>query len=116
LFFLRQRNAKWAAAAKETAGRRADEFCWEFHVAATVFELAGRCAEEFCGEFNAAATSFGLAPGYTRDEVVVAFRRLARTAHPDLGGTHEAFQTLVARRDLLLSHAADQRLRQSTPV
>ena len=45
MFFRRQRDAKWAAAAKETAWRRADEFCWEFHVAATVFELAGRRAE-----------------------------------------------------------------------
>ena len=45
MFFLRQRDAKWAAAAKETAGRRADEFFWEFHVAATVFELAGRRAD-----------------------------------------------------------------------
>jgi hypothetical protein len=41
--------------------------------------------------------------GYTRGDVEVAFRRLARKAHPDVGGTREAFHTLVAQRELLLT-------------
>jgi hypothetical protein len=60
--------------------------------------------------FNAAAIAFGLTVRYTRADIEVAFRRLARKAHPDVGGTHEAFRTLLAQRELLLNHTATQRL------
>ena len=60
-------------------------------------------------ELHVAATTFALAVGYTRRDVKFAFRRLARRAHPDVGGTREAFHTLIAQRDLLLSQAPDQR-------
>jgi hypothetical protein len=60
-------------------------------------------------ELHVAATNFALAVGYTRRDVEVAFRRLARRAHPDVGGTPEAFHTLMEQRDLLLSQAPDQR-------
>jgi hypothetical protein len=59
-------------------------------------------------EFNAAAMAFGLTVGYTRTDIEVAFRRLALKAHPDVGGTHEAFRALLAQRELLLNQAADQ--------
>ncbi len=59
-------------------------------------------------EIHRAATTFGLAVSYTRGDVDVAFRRLARRAHPDVGGTREAFHTLIAQRDLLLSQAQEQ--------
>jgi hypothetical protein len=54
-------------------------------------------------KLHTAATTFGLPGGYTRSDVEVAFRRLARKAHPDMGGTCEAFNTLVAQRELLLT-------------
>jgi hypothetical protein len=47
--------------------------------------------------------TFGLTTGYTRRDVEIAFRRLVWDAHPDVGGSHEAFQNLVEQRDLLLS-------------
>lgn len=59
-------------------------------------------------ETHRAATTFGLAVSYTRGDVEVAFRRLALRAHPDVGSTREAFHTLIAQRDLLLSQAQDQ--------
>jgi len=54
-------------------------------------------------KLHTAATTFGLPGGYTRGDVEVAFRRLARKAHPDVGGTREEFHTLVAQRELLLT-------------
>ena len=56
-------------------------------------------------EVHAAATAFGLIAGYTREDIDAAFRRLARKVRPDVGGTDEAFETLVAQRDLLLREA-----------
>ena len=65
-------------------------------------------AESFWWELHAAATAFGLHVGYLRGHVEAAFRRLARSAHPDMGGTLEQFQALVAQRDLLLQHLTDR--------
>ena len=56
-------------------------------------------------QVHAAATAFGLSVGYTRGEVDAAFRRLARKAHPDAGGTQDMFETLIAQRHLLLKEA-----------
>jgi hypothetical protein len=39
----------------------------------------------------------------TRDDVIGGFRRAAKKAHPDLGGTDEMFRKLVEARDRLLS-------------
>lgn len=36
---------------------------------------------------------------FTAEEVTDAFRRLALTYHPDVGGSHEAFLRLTAARD-----------------
>jgi hypothetical protein len=85
-----------------------------YSTSAPANETAGHHAHEFWRDVHAAATAYGMAAGYTRSDVEMAFRRLARRAHPDMGGTHEAFQTLIAQRDLLLSEAADQRLNVST--
>jgi hypothetical protein len=81
-----------------------------YSTSAAANETAGHHAHEFWRDVHAAATAYGMAAGYTRSDVEMAFRRLARRAHPDMGGTHEAFQTLIAQRDLLLSEAVDQRL------
>jgi hypothetical protein len=67
----------------------------------------GSEAESFWWELHAAATAFGLHVGYIRSDVEAAFRRLARSAHPDIGGTLDGFQALVAQRDLLLRHLMD---------
>ena len=40
----------------------------------------------------------GLPLNYTRDEVIAAFRRAVKKAHPDLGGTAEMFHKLVVAR------------------
>jgi hypothetical protein len=40
---------------------------------------------------------------YTRDDVLAAFRRAAKKAHPDIGGTPEMFRKLVEARDRLLA-------------
>jgi len=58
-------------------------------------------------EFQEAVAAFGLLSRYTRADVELSFRRLARDAHPDVGGNLEAFKNLIARRDLLLRSAAD---------
>jgi hypothetical protein len=53
----------------------------------------------------------GVEPGAARGEIERAFRRLARTAHPDRGGDPGEFATIVAARDRLLRPppaAADQ--------
>jgi hypothetical protein len=65
-------------------------------------------AESFWWELQAAATAFGLHVGYIRSDVDGAFRRLARRAHPDTGGTLERFQALVRQRDLLFKHLTDR--------
>ena len=64
-----------------------------------------RLHRNFWAEFQAAVTAFELQVGFTREDVEIAFRRLARKTHPDAGGTPEAFQNLVSQRDLLLNQA-----------
>lgn len=64
--------------------------------------------ESLWWELHAAVAAFGLHVGYIRRDVEAAFRRLARSAHPDTGGTLEEFQSLVAQRDLLLKHLSHQ--------
>jgi hypothetical protein len=45
----------------------------------------------------------GLAADYTREDVLTAFRRKAKAAHPDVGGTAEQFRILLEARDRLLA-------------
>jgi hypothetical protein len=45
----------------------------------------------------------GLPIDYSKEDVVAAFRRKAKEAHPDLGGTAEQFRLLVEARDRLLA-------------
>ena len=87
MFFHRQRGPKWSAI-KENPKAGPDRSWWEFH---------------------SAATAFGLGAGFTRDDVELAFRKLARKAHPDVGGTRDAFQNLITQRDLLLSEVDERR-------
>ena len=65
--------------------------------------IAGQI-ESFWSELHSAATAFGLHVGYIQSDVEAAFRRLAKSAHPDTGGTLERFQALIEQRDLLLKH------------
>jgi hypothetical protein len=44
----------------------------------------------------------GVPVNYTREDVISAFRRAAKKAHPDAGGAPEMFQKLVEARDRLL--------------
>jgi hypothetical protein len=45
----------------------------------------------------------GVPPDYTNADVLSAFRRKAKEAHPDAGGTAEMFRKLVEARDRLLA-------------
>jgi hypothetical protein len=45
----------------------------------------------------------GVPADYTKQDVLTAFRRKAKEAHPDLGGTAEMFRKLVEARDRLLA-------------
>jgi hypothetical protein len=44
---------------------------------------------------------------YTHEAVIAAFRREAKKAHPDSGGTSEQFRALVAARARLLATLGD---------
>jgi hypothetical protein len=45
----------------------------------------------------------GVAADYSKEDVLAAFRREVKKAHPDLGGTAELFDRLVKARDRLLA-------------
>lgn len=45
----------------------------------------------------------GVEPDYDHDAVIAAFRKAAKKAHPDVGGTAELFRLLVEARDRLLA-------------
>jgi hypothetical protein len=45
----------------------------------------------------------GVPANYTREDVIAAFRREVKKAHPDMGGTAEMFHRLVKARDRLLA-------------
>jgi hypothetical protein len=45
----------------------------------------------------------GVPQNYTKEDVIAAFRREVKKAHPDLGGTAETFRKLVEARDRLLA-------------
>jgi hypothetical protein len=45
----------------------------------------------------------GMPQNYTREDVIAAFRRAVKRAHPDLGGTADDFHRLVEARDRLLA-------------
>ena len=45
----------------------------------------------------------GVPANYTKEDVIAAFRREVKKAHPDLGGTAEMFRNLVEARDRLLA-------------
>lgn len=70
-----------------------------------VDEVCERRTYESWLDFHGAAAAFGLSADYTRRDVEIAFRRLARDAHPDTGGSQEAFHRLIEQRELLLDRA-----------
>jgi hypothetical protein len=45
----------------------------------------------------------GVSVDYSREDVITAFRKKAKQAHPDLGGTADMFRVLVQARDRLLT-------------
>ena len=45
----------------------------------------------------------GVPANFTEDDVVAAFRRMAKRAHPDVGGSAELFRRVVEARDRLLA-------------
>jgi hypothetical protein len=80
--------------------------------------IAGELEEVWCKRYGRAAGGvppamrmpldearrlLGLPLNYTKEDVLAAFRREVKKAHPDLGGTAEIFQKLVEARDRLLT-------------
>jgi hypothetical protein len=45
----------------------------------------------------------GVPANFTKDDVIAAFRREVKKAHPDVGGTEEMFRKLLEARDRLLA-------------
>jgi hypothetical protein len=58
----------------------------------------------------------GVPANYTRDDVLAGFRRAAKRAHPDAGGTAEMFRKLVEARDRLLSAVGTSAAPPTPPV
>ena len=54
---------------------------------------------------SAARAVLGLAPGTSRADIDIAFRRLAKATHPDHGGSAAAFRELVVARRTALETA-----------
>lgn len=63
----------------------------------TALPSAGPDAPPSCWEI------LDVAPGAAREAIISKFRELAKNAHPDLGGTKEAFERLCKARDEALS-------------
>jgi hypothetical protein len=57
----------------------------------------------------------GVPPGYTREDINAAFRRMAKLAHPDAGGSGELFRRTVQARDRLLDSLGIQETAPATP-
>jgi hypothetical protein len=45
----------------------------------------------------------GVSENYTKSDVLAAFRKAVKKAHPDVGGTEEMFRKLVEARNRLLA-------------
>lgn len=72
----------------------ADRQAWYDRVEAYI-EAQVKWAEEFRQARRLEpATVLGVTAGATRHEIKAAYRRLARSAHPDAGGNPEAFKAL----------------------
>ncbi|MEM7285205.1 MAG: J domain-containing protein [Actinomycetota bacterium] len=54
---------------------------------------------------SAARAVLGVAPGTSRADIDIAFRRLAKATHPDRGGSAAAFRRLLEARQTALDAA-----------
>lgn len=59
----------------------------------TALPMTGEAAGPSCWEI------LDVKPGAAREAIEAKFRELAKTAHPDLGGSHEAFNRIRKARD-----------------
>jgi len=74
---------------------------WEAHLR-SLGEAPQSRSLEGLAELAGHAAYLGVAVGAGRDEVLEAFRRKAKSVHPDTGGDPEAFKRLLAAREALL--------------
>lgn len=74
-----------------------DKFWWERYGA------AGSVPPAMQMPLTAAIALLGVLENYAREDVIAAFRRAVKQAHPDLGGTADDFRKLVEARDRLLA-------------
>jgi hypothetical protein len=67
------------------------------------YSTAGGAAAIMSMPLTQAIAVLGVPENYTRDDVVAAFRRAVKKAHPGLGGAAETSRLLVEARDRLLA-------------
>jgi hypothetical protein len=79
-----------------------DEIWWERYGPSTG-SGAGSVPPAMQMPLAAAIALLGVPENYTKDDVIAAFRRAVKKAHPDLGGTADDFRKLVEARDRLLT-------------
>jgi hypothetical protein len=80
------------------AARRLDEL-WQ----ASFGDAAGGVPPAMQMALAEAMALLGVPENFTKENVLIAFRREAKKAHPDVGGTAEMFDRLVKARDRLLA-------------
>ena len=91
------RSDRAASGGARTATRHAEQFNREF---------ARRFAEPDDASEHRALLELPPEGDLTAAEVNSAFRRLAKTTHPDAGGDHDAYCRLTEARDALLEQAS----------
>ncbi len=92
------RGVMFASSRTGRAARRFDEM-WQHHYG----HAAGGVPPVMQMPLAEAMALLGVPANYTRDDIVAAFRREVKKAHPDAGGTAELFRQLVEARDRLLA-------------
>lgn len=87
-----------------------DEIWWERYGA------AGGAPPSMQMPLAEAIALLGVSINYTKEDVIAAFRREVKKAHPDLGGTAEMFRKLVEARDRLLAAIGTSEPAPKTPA
>jgi hypothetical protein len=93
------RNVYFASSRTGRAAKRFDEIWWDRYGQHIKFELPPNMRMPLAE----AIALLGVPANFTREDIIAAFRRKAKKAHPDVGGTAEQFRNLVIARDRLLA-------------
>jgi hypothetical protein len=91
------RGVRFVASRTGVVAARLDELWWER------YGTTGSVPPVLQMPLADAIALLGVPQNYTREDVITAFRRAVKKAHPDLGGTADDFRRLVEARDRLLA-------------